>query len=92
MSSKPDRKLPNMDHLDGELAAVLTRVCQAIAKAGGRAWLVGGVVPLAGNGGRERDWSTIGIRRARGDQTPLARSLCKRIASPRHTAPTRSVT
>jgi tRNA nucleotidyltransferase (CCA-adding enzyme) len=44
MPSQPDGKQLNMDHLDGELAAVLTRVCQAIAQAGGRAWLVGGVV------------------------------------------------
>ena len=37
--------IPEADALDSEeLAAVLTRVCQVIAAAGGRAWLVGGVV------------------------------------------------
>ena len=44
MPSHPDGKHPNLDHLDEDLAEVLTRVCRAIATAGGRAWLVGGVV------------------------------------------------
>ena len=33
-----------LDHIGPELAAALVRVCQLIADAGGRAWLVGGVV------------------------------------------------
>ncbi len=33
-----------LDHLGAELAATLVRVCNLIASAGGRAWLVGGVV------------------------------------------------
>jgi tRNA nucleotidyltransferase (CCA-adding enzyme) len=44
MPSHPDGRHPNLDHLDKELAEVLSRVCRAIAAAGGRAWLVGGVV------------------------------------------------
>ncbi len=44
MPSHPDGKHPNLDHLDEDLAEVLTRVCRTIATAGGRAWLVGGVV------------------------------------------------
>ena len=44
MPSQPDGKHLNLNYLDEELAAVLTRVCRAIAAAGGRAWLVGGVV------------------------------------------------
>jgi len=44
MPSRPQDRRLNLDHLDEELAGVLTRVCQAIAAAGGRAWLVGGVV------------------------------------------------
>jgi len=44
MPSHPDGRHPNLDHLDKELAEVLSRVCLAIAAAAGRAWLVGGVV------------------------------------------------
>lgn len=44
MPSHPDGKHPNLDHLAEDLAEVLSRVCRAIAAAGGRAWLVGGVV------------------------------------------------
>jgi len=44
MPRRPNGKHLNLDHLDGELAEQLTRVCDAIAAAGGRAWLVGGVV------------------------------------------------
>ena len=44
MSHRFDGKNINLDLLDEELVAVLTRVCRTIAAAGGRAWLVGGVV------------------------------------------------
>ncbi len=44
MPSRPNGKHLNLDHLDEELAEVLTRVSRTIAAAGGRAWLVGGVV------------------------------------------------
>lgn len=44
MSQRPDPKPLNLDLLDDELVAVLTRVCRTIAAAGGRAWLVGGGV------------------------------------------------
>ena len=44
MPSQPDGKHLNLDYLDEELTAALTLVCREIAAAGGRAWLVGGVV------------------------------------------------
>jgi tRNA nucleotidyltransferase (CCA-adding enzyme) len=44
MTNKPENHSLNLDQLDGELVAVVTRVCETIAAAGGRAWLVGGVV------------------------------------------------
>jgi tRNA nucleotidyltransferase (CCA-adding enzyme) len=44
MPSQSNDKHLNLDHLGDKLAEVLTRVCRAIAAAGGRAWLVGGVV------------------------------------------------
>ena len=44
MSHRFDGQNLNLDLLDEELVAVLTRVCRTIAAAGGRAWLVGGVV------------------------------------------------
>ena len=44
MSDRPEDRRITLDHLDEPLAEVLMRVCRAIAAAGGRAWLVGGVV------------------------------------------------
>ena len=44
MSRRPEADGLNLDHLDGQLAAVMARVCRTVAEAGGRAWLVGGVV------------------------------------------------
>ncbi len=44
MSHRFDGQNLKLDLLDGELAAVLARVSRTIAAAGGRAWLVGGVV------------------------------------------------
>ena len=39
-----DVKQPDLDQVSGDLRAVLVRVCETIATAGGRAWLVGGTV------------------------------------------------
>lgn len=44
MTSRADDHNLNLDNLDTDLAEVLSRVCRTIAAAGGRAWLVGGVV------------------------------------------------
>ncbi|MEN8007645.1 MAG: polynucleotide adenylyltransferase [Candidatus Krumholzibacteriota bacterium] len=44
MSQRPESKRLDLDLIDGELLAVLNRLCRTIAAAGGRAWLVGGVV------------------------------------------------
>lgn len=43
MTSSSENHSLNLDQLDGELVAVVTRVCETIAAAGGRAWMVGGV-------------------------------------------------
>ena len=44
MSQGPEHRSLNLDQLDGELVGAVHRVCELIAAAGGRAWLVGGVV------------------------------------------------
>ncbi|MBU8871012.1 MAG: HD domain-containing protein [Gemmatimonadales bacterium] len=59
-----DVRQPELAHLTDHFLAVLQRVCRSIAKAGGRAWLVGGTVRDCSLGlpTRDFDLEVFGLR------------------------------